>query len=971
MMKHRIRLATIAFAVSFVFLYILYYILSFAPFGTGTMGYEDATIQYLDFFTYYKNILSGKADFFYTMSDTLGGDLLSVFSYYLASPWNLLILFFESHQILTFFNLLAAIKISLCAATMSIFMTGYFGEKIKPIFVLVLSWSYAFMQYNIAQASNIMWLDGVYMLPLMILGVRRAVKEKKITLLAVSTALCILFNWYAAGVCCLFSIIMFFYESALLFLETEKKDRLLQLFLGTISYGGGMVISLFMSAALFLPTVWSLLQGKGMGGETGTYFAGNPLSLITNYHIGAISNYGNPTVYCGGLAIIGVIALFCAKSIPVREKVLGAFLLFTSTFMYYWEIYNHIFSLLRQATSYYFRYSYVSAFAIIFLSALFLSKVKKEDMRSIFKGVGIYSAMIVLLHYIKVDVLSKYVYASIIFALMMAVGVYYFVHLEEKKKKLSMVALMVVVCLAESGLNAMTLWTTHYSTNGEYIANYEVEQKNQISELKAYDDGVYRVAQTTRREGARYNESLAYNYWSNTGYTSCPERTQIDFLNNLGYRSEAECMTIVNTSIVAADSLLGVKYVLSHEPINGLVPVEGFNVYNGKTVYQNPYCLPMTFLLDNVNIQTIEAANPFEYQNALYSQILGSDCAIYVKLNYTQSVNADGSTYIVDVPKGNYAVYGNIPFVSWQNGSVNYETGGIFYGGWLSSSVFYIPTTAETTSKVVTLKTTTPKNFSEAQFYALDLNALAAASNILSSQPVNDIVLGKGEIHHEIEVDKDKFLYLSVPYSDGWSIKVNNQEVEPLLHGDCMMVLPLTEGKNVIDMEYSIPGLTLGIVLSVIGVVLLILWNIIAKNEKLLKLIYDMITSRASRYIIVGGCTTMVNLVVFTILCKVLHFEVNLSNVISILCAIFFAYVTNKIFVFESKTNGIQELLLEMAKFVGARMSTMAIEVGGVFLLYEVIRQDEVIAKLETQIIVLIVNYFISKFFVFKTKEER
>ena len=81
--------------------------------------------------------------------------------------------------------------------------------------------------------------------------------------------------------------------------------------------------------------------------------------------------------------------------------------------------------------------------------------------------------------------------------------------------------------------------------------------------------------------------------------------------------------------------------------------------------------------------------------------------------------------------------------------------------------------------------------------------------------------------------------------------------------------------------------------------------------------------------------------------------------------------MTNKVFVFESKTNTVKETFLEMVKFVGARMSTMAIEVGGVFLLYEVIHQDEVIAKLETQIIVLIVNYFISKFFVFKTKEER
>lgn len=970
-MKKEMKMAGIAFAISFMMIYVLYYLLSFAPFGSGTVAWGDGIYQYLDIFSCLKNILQGKMDMFYTMSDSLGGDLLSVFSYYLASPWNLLIVFFELDQLLVFFNLLVAIKISLSASTMSIFINRYFEKNIHPVFVLVLSWSYAFMQYNIAQASNIMWLDGVYMLPLMILGVRRAVKEKKITLLAVSTALCILFNWYAAGVCCLFSIIMFFYESAMLFFETDKKDRLFQLFLGTVCYGCGMVISLFMSAALFLPTVLSLLAGKGMGGETGTYFAGNPLSLITNYHIGAISDYGNPTVYCGGLAIIGVIALFCAKSIQVREKVLGALLLFASTFMYYWEIYNHIFSLLRQATSYYFRYSYVSAFAIIFLSASFLSKAKKDDVKSIFNGAGIYAGSIMLLHYIKVDVLSKYVYASIVFALLTAVGVYYVTHINSKKKQLFVVVLMVLVCLAESGLNAMTLWTTHYSTNDQHIENYVSEQEMQIEELQVYDDGAFRVSQTMGMSDAAYNESLTYNYWSNTGYTSCPETTQLKYLANLGYRTEAECITIVRTSVIAADALLGVKYVLSDASVHGLERVEGMNVYNGKAVYENPYCLPMAFMLDDVNIQTIDATNPFEYQNALYSQILNRDCELYIRLNAVRNTDGNNINYTVDIPQGNYTIYGNIPFVGMQETRVILNGEALYYGNWMSPSVFYIPTNDSEISKTVTLQTTQPENFEEAQFYALNLDALAEASSLLSSQPVNDIELGKGEIHHEIEVDSDKYLYLSVPYSDGWSIQVNGQDVEPLLHGDCMMVLPLTAGKNVIDMEYSIPGLTLGIILSIIGVIILVLWNIVAKNEKLLKLMYDILTSSAFRYIVVGGCTTMVNLVVFTILCKLLHMEVNLSNVISILCAIAFAYVTNKIFVFESKTDSAKETFLEMVKFVGARMSTMAIEVGGVFLLYEVIHQDEVIAKLETQIIVLIVNYFISKFFVFKQKEER
>lgn len=134
--------------------------------------------------------------------------------------------------------------------------------------------------------------------------------------------------------------------------------------------------------------------------------------------------------------------------------------------------------------------------------------------------------------------------------------------------------------------------------------------------------------------------------------------------------------------------------------------------------------------------------------------------------------------------------------------------------------------------------------------------------------------------------------------------------------------------------------------------------------EKLKKL-----DTEAIRYIIVGGLTTLVNLVVFSVLCKLMNVDVTISNIISVITAILFAYVTNKIFVFRSKTHGIKELFAEASKFIGARLLTMVIEVGGVFLLVNIIGQDEFIGKLETQVIVLVGNYFISKFIVFKGEE--
>lgn len=143
----------------------------------------------------------------------------------------------------------------------------------------------------------------------------------------------------------------------------------------------------------------------------------------------------------------------------------------------------------------------------------------------------------------------------------------------------------------------------------------------------------------------------------------------------------------------------------------------------------------------------------------------------------------------------------------------------------------------------------------------------------------------------------------------------------------------------------------------------------VIKKEWIMNKIKNLLFSEAFRYLVVGGLTTLVNLAVFALLTEVLHWNVTLSNVISIFTSILFAYVTNKIFVFRSHCATFGALIIECAKFIGARLATMAIEVGGVFLTVNIIGQQPMIGKLETQVIVIIGNYFISKFFVFKREE--
>jgi len=132
------------------------------------------------------------------------------------------------------------------------------------------------------------------------------------------------------------------------------------------------------------------------------------------------------------------------------------------------------------------------------------------------------------------------------------------------------------------------------------------------------------------------------------------------------------------------------------------------------------------------------------------------------------------------------------------------------------------------------------------------------------------------------------------------------------------------------------------------------------------KLIEKLYGNSVVRYVFFGGCTTLVNLVSFYILRK-LKVELNTANIISIILAILFAYVVNSKYVFQDKCDSLKAHIQPFCKFIGARLVTMVIEVGGVWLLVSVIGMGDMIGKFLTQFIVLILNYIFSKFFVFTT----
>lgn len=122
------------------------------------------------------------------------------------------------------------------------------------------------------------------------------------------------------------------------------------------------------------------------------------------------------------------------------------------------------------------------------------------------------------------------------------------------------------------------------------------------------------------------------------------------------------------------------------------------------------------------------------------------------------------------------------------------------------------------------------------------------------------------------------------------------------------------------------------------------------------------------RYLIVGGLTTVVSMVLFygstwTFLDGNDPFQLQVANVISWIGAVAFAYVTNRVFVFESKN---PKIFREIVSFVGSRVLTLLLDMAVMFLLSTVLLINYNFSKLVAMVLVTVGNYVISKLLVFR-----
>jgi putative flippase GtrA len=129
----------------------------------------------------------------------------------------------------------------------------------------------------------------------------------------------------------------------------------------------------------------------------------------------------------------------------------------------------------------------------------------------------------------------------------------------------------------------------------------------------------------------------------------------------------------------------------------------------------------------------------------------------------------------------------------------------------------------------------------------------------------------------------------------------------------------------------------------------------------------DSVKKEAAAYLIVGGITTLINILVYHFSGKMLGLETLAANGIAWVVSVIFAYFANDRLVFvATKGGGFSTELQKMKRFFGARVFSLLVDEAGMYLFVDILSVNNMFSKIGMNVIIVVLNYVLSKFFIFK-----
>lgn len=785
------------YAACFTFSVALFVALAAAehvyPFGDNSFLINDLKYQYIDFFAWFRRVLLGEANLRYSFSQGLGMNTWGLYSYYLASPFNLLCVLFPQDKLTLFVFVITALKLGCIHISSAWFLQRRFGLP-KPA-AFLLSLSFTFCSWTISNLRNPLWIDCLILLPVCAYGSYELIRKQKMTRLVIVTAFNVMFCWYTAYISILFLCIFVLVEFVD-YVSTEGFSWKLMLD-RALRFAVAMVLGLLLSAWTFLSTILAMAKG-------GPVLALGPLlktslkSLIRGFMPGMwVNNENTPQFYCGAIMMLLAASLLFNRKVSIKTRiatfVMAAVLIANSVL----SPLEYIWCGMRVPNGFYSRTAFLLSFFTMWAAGYSLQALKNQPkLRQAYRPVVI----------------------------------------------MPLLALTVIELFA----NAHVMWNQLYVGYSENAnCTYVTTATNTITAIQDQDSApFYRIDRmATRVDSAALNEGLTLGYNQLSSYSSANNPQAIALLNSLGYSSVGEFSTHYAEPILAVDALLGVKYAIAeHAPVGYTAMPKLAGAAN--SVYKNPFVLSLGIAASkDIQNCTLDGENPFEKQNDLYGKILGRKIELYTKIEATNTEdNENLKQWNVTVPSGSIGyLYINKDTTagSYWPVALTIDQQTIGNEAWrFDNNIRQIADASDAPSQhtvsigVAEGYTDMPQD-NEPVFYALNLEVFEQIIDELKANEFVPKVFEDGRIEGEYTAKDDGNLLLSVPYDEGWNVTVNGTAAELAPAADKgLSCLSVWKGTNKIVMSYRTPGAFAGLAMSLATDIALVTAGLLARNKK-------------------------------------------------------------------------------------------------------------------------------------------
>ena len=852
------------------------------PFGNNSVLVLDLNGQYVSFFEALRRRIYEGGSLLYTWERALGGEFMGIFAYYISSPFSFIVALFPKGNITEALLCIHLLKCGSCGLAM-----GWYLHKTYPskhLNIIIFSTMYALTAYAVVYAHNTMWIDELILLPLLSYGIEMLIKERKYKLFTFSLAMALMCNFYIGYMMCIYTFFYFFYYYFMKsgkgrLRENDFYNERFHFVKSLMRVGLFSVIAVMIASIIILPTAYSLTFGKTTftTPDYGFDQRFDFLDIFLKFFPGSYDTVrpeGLPWIYCGTLAIVLLPIYFMTSGIRMREKIFNAgimifFLIsFNSTTI---DLIWHGFQRPNWLNN---RYSFMFCFIFILCAYQAFIKLKDIDFKWIITVCGVYMLALMVIQKQDYEFLNdlKFVWVSFAFLGLTLIGLY----LVNKPilKKHGTLVLTIFVCIemfAAGLLNVTSLdEDVVYTSRTNYVTNMK-RVSPIINQIKESDDSFYRMEKALYR---KTNDPMAYGFNGLSNSTSTLNESVITLLNRLGLSSKSHWSKYIGGNPVT-DSLLGLKYIVYPDEKHHEIFYESYidDEKNTLYAYKNPYALSIAYGANKaiLDVDIKDPDNPFLMLNHLVTQILGSE----ENIKLFKNIKPDDIVY--------------------DNCDMSYVTGHKKYSPEISTRDARIVMTFEAATDdeiFLCIPTTYPRELEikvngedhgtilgndtdciislglfepgEEVIVALkmteDVVYIANGATYiyyLDSQLFNDTMPKLLESNITITDYSDTYLegivnltddrntlFTTIPYDEGWVVKIDGEETEYVKTLDSLIAVEMTAGEHEVTFEYKPLWFTIGAILCVsglalFGIIIAAEWMFTHRKQKINEILID------------------------------------------------------------------------------------------------------------------------------------